>query len=116
MREAHYPRNPDSEESMSTPETTSPEAPAMAEPQDEIVRRFLGLSAAYLCSCTYRARLRAAFARQGATNPIDESALRYQERIADEAFDLLRAEWEQKAAAWVGTSTQGCHENVTRAA
>jgi hypothetical protein len=66
---------------MGTPETLPTETTG-TESESESIRSFLRVSSAYLFSCAYRDRWRAAYARYAAGNPIMEHELRYRELLA----------------------------------
>jgi len=63
---------------------------------DEIVCRYLQVSAAYLFGAAYCGNLRAAFARSAARDPIFEYALLYRELITCEASTLMQARLEEE--------------------
>jgi hypothetical protein len=67
MRDAHCSANPDSEESMTTSQTSLAAADST---ESEIICKFLRVSGAYLFSCAYRDSLRAAYMRHAASDPV----------------------------------------------
>jgi hypothetical protein len=67
---------------------------------DEIVSRFLQVSAAYLFGAVTCANLRATFAGSAARDPVSEDALLYRELITREASALMQARLEEEVQAF----------------
>jgi hypothetical protein len=72
--------------------------------EDDIARKFLQVSAAYMLGCAYCASLRAAFARSPARDPVSEHALRYCELILHEVSALMRIRLEEATATFAAAA------------